>query len=105
VTRPPDIRRPRFNRRYAVVALVVWAAATLGVALIAAFGSLSWDDVANFAVGWGILALALGWTIDTVQAARRGERRSPALEELDRLAARGEITVEQYRERRSALEK
>jgi hypothetical protein len=104
VTQPPRIQRPTFNRRYAKLGFLVWVVSVLIVAAIAAFGTLSWDDVANFAVAWGIFALAAGWTIDTVQRSRQGERRSPALLELDRLAARGEISVEEYQERRAALE-
>jgi len=104
MSQPPQIRRPTFNRRYAAVGFLIWAVAVLVVMAIAAFGTLSWDDVANFAVAWGIFALAAGWTIDTIQRHRRGERQSPELDELDRRAARGEISVEEYRERRAALE-
>jgi len=104
VTQPPQIQRPTFNRQYAKLGLLVWVVAVLVVAAIAAFGSLSWDDVANFAVAWGIFALAAGWTIDTVQRYRHGERRSPALLELDRRGARGEISEEEYQEQRAALE-
>jgi hypothetical protein len=104
VSEPPQIRRPTFNRRYAFYGFLSWAVAVLVVSAIAAFGTLSWDDVANFAVAWGIFALAAGWTIDTIQRHRSGERQSPALDELDRRAARGEISVEEYREQRAALE-
>jgi hypothetical protein len=104
MSQPPQIQRPTFNRRYAVVGFLIWAFAVLVAAANAAFGTLSWDDVANFAVAWGIFALAAGWTIDTVHRHRRGERQSPELDELDRRAARGEISVEEYRERRATLE-
>jgi membrane protein implicated in regulation of membrane protease activity len=93
-----------FNERYWTIALPVWLIASGICAVVAAVGSPTWADAVAFAFGWGVFAIALWWTLDTVRKYRAGERAKDPRAILDERLASGEVSVEEYRERRQALD-
>jgi putative membrane protein len=52
---------------------------------------------------WGLVILGIVWLIRTVMAERGGHGGANPIELLDRRLASGEISPEEYRERRDAL--
>jgi uncharacterized membrane protein len=92
-----------FNERYWRAVLPLWVVASLGCAMVAAVSSLTWADAVTFAFGWGLFALALWWTLDTVRTHRRGEQADSPEGVLKARLARGEITADEYRQLRDTL--
>jgi uncharacterized membrane protein len=62
----------------------------------AALSAPTWTDVVAFAIGWGLFALVLWWTLATVRAQRAGQRVRSIEAALDERLARGEISAEQH---------
>jgi uncharacterized membrane protein len=89
-------RAVTFNRRYWSVALSLWLAACLVLAVAAAVSSPTWTDVVAFAFGWGLFAVVLWWVWSTVRTQRAGERVRSIEAALDEQLARGEISAEQH---------
>lgn len=93
-----------FNERYWVIALPLWLTASIICALVAAIGSPTWADALAFAVGWGVFAIAVWWTAGTVRTYAAGQRAKDPRVILDERLAKGEISVDEYGERRRALD-
>jgi uncharacterized membrane protein len=89
-------RAVNFNRRYWSIALPLWFAACLVLAVAAAFSAPTWTDVVAFAFGWGLFAVALWWTLATVRTQRAGEHVRSIEAALDERLASGEISAEQH---------
>jgi thiosulfate reductase cytochrome b subunit len=89
-------RAVTFTRRYWLVALSLWLAACLVLAVAAAVSAPTWTDVVAFAFGWGLFAVVLWWTLATVRTQRAGERVRSIEAALDEQLARGEISAEQH---------
>ena len=85
-----------FNRRYWSIALSLWLAACLVLAVAAAVSAPTWTDVVAFAFGWGLFAVVLWWTLATVRTQRAGERVRSIERALDEQLASGEISAEQH---------
>jgi len=85
-----------FNRRYWSIALSLWLAACLVLAVAAAVSAPTWTDAAAFALGWGLFAVVLWWTLATVRTQRAGERVRSIERALDEQLASGEISAEQH---------
>ncbi|MGE5281065.1 MAG: SHOCT domain-containing protein [Chloroflexota bacterium] len=54
-------------------------------------------------VFWGLVIVGVVWLVRSLIDSARGPRRAGALEVLDHRLASGEITPEEYRERRAML--
>jgi uncharacterized membrane protein len=89
-------RAVTFNRRYWLVALSLWLAACVVLAVAAAVSAPTWTDVVAFAFGWGLFAVVLWWVLSTVRTQRAGERVRSIEVALDEQLARGEISAEQH---------
>ena len=85
-----------FTRRYWSVALSLWLAACLALAVAAAVSAPTWTDVVAFAAGWALFAVVLWWTLATVRTQRAGERVRSIEAALDEQLARGKISAEQH---------
>ncbi len=85
-----------FNRRYWSIALPLWLAACLVLAVAAAVSAPTWTDVVAFAFGWGLFAVVLWWTLATVRTQRAGQRVRSIERALDEQLDRGEISAEQH---------
>jgi membrane protein implicated in regulation of membrane protease activity len=85
-----------FNRRYWSIALSLWLAACVVLAVAAALSAPTWTDVVAFAVGWGVFAVVLWWTLATVRTQRARERVRSIEAALDQRLASGEISAEQH---------
>ncbi len=85
-----------FNRRYWSIALPLWLAACVVLAVAAALSAPTWTDVVAFAFGWGLFAVVLWWTLATVRTQRAGERVRSIESALDQRLASGEISTEQH---------
>ena len=85
-----------FNRRYWSIALSLWLAACAVLAAAAARAGPSWTDVAAFALGWGLFAVVLWWTLATVRAQRAREHVRSIETALNERLASGEISAEQH---------
>lgn len=83
-----------FNRRYWSIALPLWLAACVVLAVAAALSAPTWTDVVAFAFGWGLFAVVLWWTLATVRTQRAGERVRSIESALDQRLASGEISTE-----------
>ncbi len=85
-----------FNRRYWLVALSLWLAACVVLAVAAAVSAPTWTEVVAFAFGWGLFAVVLWWTLATVRTQRAGARVRSIEAALDEQVASGEISAEQH---------
>ena len=85
-----------FNRRYWSIALSLWLAACMVLAVAAAVSAPTWTDVVAFAFGWGLFAVVLWWTLATVRAQRAGAGVGSIERALDGQLASGEISKEQH---------
>jgi uncharacterized membrane protein len=85
-----------FNRRYWSIALSLWLAACVVLAVAAAVSAPTWTDVVAFAFGWGLFAVVLWWVLATVRTQRAGERVRSIERALDEQLAGGEISAEQH---------
>jgi uncharacterized membrane protein len=92
-----------FGIRYLEIAGGIWVVACTIVWLLAAVASPTWEDAVAFTFSWAICLGALWWTLDTVRTYRRGEQATTPEAILDERLARGEIDVEEYEKRKSAL--
>ncbi len=54
-------------------------------------------------VFWGLVVVGVVWLVRSLADSARGPRQANALEVLDHRLASGEITPEEYRERRATL--
>ena len=92
-----------FNERYWRVVFPVWVVASTGCAAVAAVTSVTWAEAVTFAFGWGLFAVALWWTLDTVRAYIWGQQADSPEAILKARLARGEISTEEYERLRDTL--
>jgi thiosulfate reductase cytochrome b subunit len=89
-------RAVSFNRRYWSIAVPLWLAACLALAVAAVVSAPTWTDVVAFAAGWALFAVVLWWTLATVRTQRAGQRIRSVEAALDERLATGEISAEQH---------
>lgn len=83
--------------------LPVWLVACGVCAVVAAVASPTLGNVLGFALGWGVFAVALWWTLATVRTYRAGEQAQSPKAILDARLANGEISIDEYHQLRDAL--